>query len=244
MYHDALSRLGGLPGPLLLMIPSDLATRSMPRTGQPHRSEHGLGGSWQRHPAGLPPLGRYRLASVRRFHAPPRQRPHLCVGRPGLPRLQWDNPMAAFHDHGLRSTDTWQMVREKTLRRDYLRCARACLLKIRDFLRQRWDDLWLRQPGTWSPTSHLSHTCRLCGACDTLSSSMPAGTNRCARCSQVAACPCPEPPPGLRQRTEEEALRRRIQDAQTSSDCHAGRAGAALLWIHVHLRDPTSVFRS
>ena len=37
-----------------------------------------------------------------------------------------------------------------------------------------------------------------------------------------------------RGRTEEEALNRRIEDAPTP-------AGAALLWIHVHLRDPTSV---
>ena len=44
-----------------------------------------------------------------------------------------------------------------------------------------------------------------------------------------------------RQRTEEEALQRRIEAAQTPSHGQAGPAGAALLWIHVHLRDPTSV---
>ena len=42
-------------------------------------------------------------------------------------------------------------------------------------------------------------------------------------------------------RTEGEGLHRRIEDAQTPSHGHAGPAGAALLWIHVHLRDPTSV---
>ena len=74
-----------------------------------------------------------------------------------------------------------------------------------------------------------------------MSSAPPTAPNRCAWCSQVAACPWPEPPAGLRRRTQEEALHRRIGDSQTPSHGHAGPAGAALLWIHVHLQDPTSV---
>ena len=74
-----------------------------------------------------------------------------------------------------------------------------------------------------------------------MSSAAPMGANRCAQCSQVAACPWPEQPAGLRRRTEEEALHRRIGDAQISSHGHPGPAGPALLWIRVHLRDPTSV---
>ena len=93
----------------------------------------------------------------------------------------------------------------------------------------------------WSPPSHLPHTCRLCGECATVSSAASTGANRCARCAQVAACPWPEPPAGPRRRTEEEALRRRIEGAHTPSHEQAGPAGAALLWIHVHLQDPTSV---
>ena len=53
--------------------------------------------------------------------------------------------------------------------------------------------------------------------------------------------PASEPPAGPRRRTEEEALHRRIEEAHTPSHERAGPAGAALLWIHVHLRDPTSV---
>ena len=74
-----------------------------------------------------------------------------------------------------------------------------------------------------------------------MSSAASTGANGCARCTQVAACPWPEPPAGPRRRTEEEALRRRIEGAHTPSHEQAGPAGAALLWIHVHLRDPTSV---
>ena len=74
-----------------------------------------------------------------------------------------------------------------------------------------------------------------------MSSAAAMGANRCAQCSVVAACPWPEPPAGPRRRTEEEALHRRIRDAQTPSHGHAGPAGAALLWIHVHLWDPTSL---
>ena len=36
-------------------------------------------------------------------------------------------------------------------------------------------------------------------------------------------------------------MQRCIEGAQTPSHGQAGPAGAALLWIHVHLRDPTSV---
>ena len=74
-----------------------------------------------------------------------------------------------------------------------------------------------------------------------MSSATPACANRCAQCSQVAACPWSELPVSPSRRTEDEALHRRIEDAQTSSHGHAGPAGAALLWIHVHLRDPMSV---
>ena len=74
-----------------------------------------------------------------------------------------------------------------------------------------------------------------------MSSAALTGAHRCAPCAQVAACPWPEPPAGLCRRTEEEALHRRIEGALAPSHERAGPAGAALLWIHVHLRDPTSV---
>ena len=74
-----------------------------------------------------------------------------------------------------------------------------------------------------------------------MSSTAPAGANRCAQCSQVAACPWPEPSAGPHRRTEEEALHLRIGGAHAPSHERAGPAGAALLWIHVHLRDPKSV---
>ena len=74
-----------------------------------------------------------------------------------------------------------------------------------------------------------------------MSSAAPTAAKRCAQCSQVAACPLPEPCVGLRRRTEEEALHRRIEGAQTLLHGHAGPAGAALLWIHVHLWDATSI---
>ena len=147
----------------------------------------------------------------------------------------------AFHDHGILPDDTRRQVQQKTLSRDYRRRVRARLLEIRDPLRQRWDDLWLRHLHPWLSPSHLPHTCRLCGKCDTVSSAASTGANRCARCAQVAACPWPEPPAGPRRRTEEEALHLRMEGAHTPSHERAGPAGAALLWIHVHLRDPTTV---
>ena len=189
-------------------------------------------------------LDRY-VADGRQWGAlvPHLARHHMYMTTPprGHPRPAWEDLIAAFHDHRILTDDTRQEVRQKTLARDYRRRIRARLLELRDPIRQRWDDLWLRCLGPWSPSSHLRHTCHLCGECDAVSSAAPIGANRCARCSQVAVCPWPKPPGGLRRRTEEEALHQRIGDAQTPSHGHAGPAGAALLWVHVHLRDPTSI---
>ena len=175
--------------------------------------------------------------------APPHRAPRVYGNPPpqGHPRPAWDDLIAAFHDHGILPDDTWREVQRKTLGRDYRRRVRARLLEIRDALRQRWDDLWLRRLRPWSPPSHLPHICRLCGECDTVSSAAPTGANRCVQCSQVAGCPWPEPPAGPHRRTEEEALHRRIEGAHVPSHERAGPTGAALLWIHVHLREPTSV---
>ena len=159
----------------------------------------------------------------------------------GHPRPAWDDLIAAFHHHGILPEDTWQVVGQKTFGRDYRRRVWARLLELRGALCQRWDNLWLCPLDPLSPASNLSHTCSLCGECRTVSFATATGTNRCAQCSLVAACPWPEPPAGPRQRTEEEALQRRIEGAQTPSHGQADSANAALLWIHVHLRDPTSV---
>ena len=153
----------------------------------------------------------------------------------------WDDLISAFHDHGVIPDDTWQEVRQKTLGRNYRRQVRTRLLELRDPLCQRFNNLWLRRLGSWSPPSHLPHTCHLCGAGDTVSTDMPTGANGFAQSAQVAASPWPEPLAGPHRRGEEEALHRRIREAHTPSNDRAGPAGAALLRIHEHLRDPTSV---
>ena len=138
-------------------------------------------------------------------------------------------------------SDTWHAVRQRTLSSDYLRSVRALLLELQDILSQQWDDLWLCRLDPWSPASHLPYTCQLCGACDMVSSAVPASTNSFAQCSEVVLCPWPEPSPGPRRRTEGDALQRHIEGAETSLHGPAGPAGAALLWTHVHLGDPMSV---
>ena len=74
-----------------------------------------------------------------------------------------------------------------------------------------------------------------------MSSAARTGTNRGTQCSQLAPCPWPKPPPGRRRRTEEEALQRSLEGAQTPSHSQAGPAAASLLWTHMQLKDPTSV---
>ena len=242
VYDDALSRLGDIPGPLLLMLPTDLAAALRRELD----SCEGLRVGW-----GAVADGNL-LALLHRGAADGCQWdalvPHLAGHHTfpatlprGQPRPAWDDLIAAFNDPGILPDDTWQEARQETLSMDYRRRVRARLLELLDPLHQQWDDLWLRRLGPWSPASHLLHTCHFCGECNTVSSAAPMGANRCVRCSQVAACPWPEPPAGPRRRKEEEALHRRIGGAHTTYQGHAGPAGAALLWIHVHLRDPTSV---
>ena len=175
--------------------------------------------------------------------APHLTRRHVYMATPprGHPRPAWNDLIGAFHDHGILHDDTWREVQQKTLGRDYWRRVRARLLETRDPLQRKWDDLWLRHLGPWSPPSQLPYGCHLCGECDTVSSAEPTGANRCAQCSQVAACPWPEPLAGPHRHTEEEALHRRIRGAHTPPHERTGPAGAALLGIHVHLRDPKSV---
>ena len=215
-YDDALSRLGVILGPFLLMLPTDLAAALR----QELDSCDGLRVGWEAVADGN------LLALLHRDAAdecqwgtlmPHLTEHHMYMTTPprGHPCPVWDDLIAAFHDHGILPDDTWQEVRQKTLGRDYRRRVRAHLLELRNPLRQRWDDLWLRHLGPWSPPSHLPHTCHLCGECDTVSSAAPTGANRCTQCSQVAACPQPEPPAGPHRRTEEEAWHRRIRGAHT-----------------------------
>ena len=232
---------GRHPGALAPHAPHRYCSRAAPGAGRMRRAASGMGGSSERHPTGPPPWGRRERVPMGCADAPPHLAPRVHgnpppgaprpgVGRPHrrLPRPR-DSPRR--HVAGGPAEDA----------RHYRRRVRARLLGIRDPLRQRWDDLWLRHLDPWSPPSHLPDTCRLCGECDTVSSAASTGAKRCARCAQVAACPWPEPPAGPRRRTEEEALHWRIEGAQAPPHECAGPAGAALLWIHVHLRDPTSV---
>ena len=234
---------GQHPGALAPHAPHRPCSRAAPGAGRLRRAASGVGGSRERHPTCPPPPGRRKRVPMGYAGAPPDRAPrvHGNPPPPGHPRPAWDDLIAAFHNQGILPDDTWREVQRKTLRREYRRRVRARLLEIRDPLRQRWDDLWLRHLDPWSPPSHLSHTCRLCGERDTVSSAASTGANRCPRCAQVAACPWPEPPAAPRRRTEDEALHRRIEGAHAPSHERAGRAGAALLWIHVHLRDPTPV---
>ena len=212
VYDDALSRLGDTQGPLLLMLPTGIAAALR----QELDGCEGLRVGWEAVADGtLLALLHRDTANGCQWDAltPHLTGRHVYMASPpqGHPCPAWDDLIAAFHDHGILPDDTWQEVQRKTLGKDYRRRVHARLLEIRDPLRQRWDDLWLRHLDPWSPPSHLPHTCRLCGECDTVSSAASTGANRCARCAVVAACPWPEPPAGPRRRTEEEALRRRIE---------------------------------
>ena len=118
-YDDALSQLGDILGPLLLMPPTSLATALC----QQLDSCDGLRVGWEAVADGT------LLALLHRNAADECQSetlvPHLTrrnvyMATPpwGHPRPAWDDLIAALHDHGVLPDDTWQEVRQKTLRRD------------------------------------------------------------------------------------------------------------------------------
>ena len=111
VYDDALPQLGDIPGPLLLMLASDLAAalrRELDSCGK-------LRVGWEAIADGN------LLALLHRGAADGCQWgalvPHLsghrtCMATPpwGHPRPAWDDLIAAFHDHGILSDDTRQEV--------------------------------------------------------------------------------------------------------------------------------------
>ena len=160
-YDDALSRLDDTQGPSFLMLPTNLAAALR----QELDSCDGLRVGWEAVAEGnlLALLHRDALDECQcGMLAPHLTGSHVYMATPppqGQPRAPWDDLIAAFHDHGILPDDTWHEVRQKTLGRDYRRRVRARLLEIAPPPpRQRWDDLWLRRLGPWSPPSHLPHT--------------------------------------------------------------------------------------
>ena len=164
VYDDALSRLGDTQGPLLLMLPTNIAAALR----QELDGCEGLRVRWEAVADGTL-LALLHRNAANRFQwdalTPHLTGRHVYMATPpqGHPRPAWDDLIPAFHDHGILPDDTWREVQRKTLGRDYQRRVRARLLEIRDPLRQSWDDIWLRHLDPWSPPSHLPHTCRLCG---------------------------------------------------------------------------------
>ena len=160
VYDDALSRLSDIQGPLLLMLPTDIAAALR----QELDGCEGLRVGWEAVADGtLLALLHRDAANGCQWDAltPHLTGRHVYMATPpqGHPRPAWDDLIAAFHDHGILPDDTWREVQRKTLGRDYRRRVRAGLLEIRDPPRQRWDDLWFRHLDPWSPPSHLPHTC-------------------------------------------------------------------------------------
>ena len=171
VYNNAPSRLGDTQGPLLLMLPTGIAAALR----QELDGCEGLQVGWEAVTDGtLLALLHRDTANGCRLDAltPHLTGRHVYMASPpkGHPRPAWDDLIAAFNDHGILPDDTWQEVQRKTRGKDYRCRVRARLLEIRDPLRQRWEDLWLRHLDPWSPPSHLPDTCRLCGECDTVSS--------------------------------------------------------------------------
>ena len=158
MYDDALSRLGNIAGPLLLMLPTNLAAalrRELDHCGPPRVG-------WETVGDGTVLVHLHQgTADGCRWVA---LMPHLTGRHTYMTTLQeellpaWNDLMAVFHDHRILPNDTWPAIWHKMLRRDYRLPIRTRLLELRGPLRQQWDDFGLRRLDPWFPASHLPHT--------------------------------------------------------------------------------------
>ena len=126
VYDDTLFRLGSLPGPLLLKLPSGLATALRRELdGHPEMRVGWMGVADEGLLALLHPndAGEHRKDALM---------PHLDGHQTYVsatreqPRPKGDDLIAVFHNHCVLTTDMWQKVREKMLGRDYRRHLRAC----------------------------------------------------------------------------------------------------------------------
>ena len=132
VYDDALSRLGDARGPLLLMLPTDLAAALR----QELNSCDGLRVEWETVADGNLLAVLHRDAADGRqcdLLAPHLMGRHVYMATPpqGHARATWDNLIAALHDHRILPDDTWREFQRKTLGRDYRRRVRARLLEVR-----------------------------------------------------------------------------------------------------------------
>ena len=133
VYDDTLSWLDDTRGPLLLMLPTNLAAA----LHQELDSCNGLRVEWEAVADGnlLALLSRDAADECQwDMLAPHLTGRHVYMAPPpqGHPRIAWDDLIAAFHDHGILPDDTWREVQRKTLGRDYRRRVGARLLDIRD----------------------------------------------------------------------------------------------------------------
>ena len=133
VYDDALSRLGNTQGPLLLMLPTDLAAALR----QDLDGCDGLRVGWDAVADGtLLALLHQDAANGCQWDtlAPHLTGRHVYMATPhqGHPCPAWDNLSAAFNDHGTLPDDTWREAQRKMCGRDYRRRVCARLLEIRD----------------------------------------------------------------------------------------------------------------
>ena len=107
VYDDALSRLGDILGPLLLMLPTNLATALR----QELDSCDGCDGWEAVADSNLLALLHRDAADECQWDTlvPHLTERHMYMATPprGHPRPAWDDLIAAFHDHGILLDDTW-----------------------------------------------------------------------------------------------------------------------------------------
>ena len=242
VYDDALSRLGDTQGPLLLMLPTDIAAALR----QELVGYEGLRVGWEAVADGtLLALLHQDAANGCQWDA---LTPHL-TGRhvymatlpQGHPRPAWDDLIAAFHDHRILPDATWGEVQRKTLGRDYPHRVRARLLEIRDPSGRggTTSGSAISTLGCLPPNSHTpAGSAGNVTGCPPQRRQAPTGARGAPRWPRASSPSLPQARAGAQRRRPCTGASRGHTPPHTNA-----RAPRALPFraFHVHLRDPTSV---
>ena len=234
---------GRHPGALAPHAPHRHCSRAAPGAGQRRRAASAMGGSRGRHPTGPPPPGRRKQVPIGYAGAPPHRAPRVHGNPPprGSPAQRGTTSSPPSTTTGFSPTTRGRRSsRRRSAGTSGAASAPACLRSRTPSDRggttsgSAISTLGRRPPTSGTPAGSAGNVTR----CPPQRRQAPTGARGAPRWPRAPGANLPQARAGARRRRPcTGALRGHMPPHKK----RAGPTGAALLWIHVHLRDPTSV---